>query len=169
MEKKPVVGIVMGSMSDYEGNVSLTCEMLESFGIPYEKKVLSAHRTPDETIAYARSAYQRGLKIIIAAAGGAAHLAGVIAGCTTLPVIGIPMKTSTLDGLDSLLSIVQMPSGVPVATVAIGKAGCKTAAVLAATILGAFDPQMHQKMVEHKEAMKNNVLENMRFPEEQPR
>ena len=164
MEKKPVVGIVMGSMSDYEGNVSLTCEMLESFGIPYEKKVLSAHRTPDETIAYARSAYQRGLKIIIAAAGGAAHLAGVIAGCTTLPVIGIPMKTSTLDGLDSLLSIVQMPSGVPVATVAIGKAGCKNAAVLAATILGAFDPQMHQKMVEHKEAMKNNVLENMRFP-----
>ena len=169
MEKKPVVGIVMGSMSDYEGNVSLTCEMLESFGIPYEKKVLSAHRTPDETIAYARSAYQRGLKIIIAAAGGAAHLAGVIAGCTTLPVIGIPMKTSTLDGLDSLLSIVQMPSGVPVATVAIGKAGCKNAAVLAATILGAFDPQMHQKMVEHKEAMKNNVLENMRFPEEQSR
>ena len=169
MEKKPVVGIVMGSMSDYEGNVSLTCEMLESFGIPYEKKVLSAHRTPDETIAYARSAYQRGLKIIIAAAGGAAHLAGVIAGCTTLPVIGIPMKTSTLDGLDSLLSIVQMPSGVPVATVAIGKAGCKNAAVLAATILGAFDPQMHQKIVEHKEAMKNNVLENMRFPEEQPR
>ena len=169
MEKKPVVGIVMGSMSDYEGNVSLTCEMLESFGIPYEKKVLSAHRTPDETIAYARSAYQRGLKIIIAAAGGAAHLAGVIAGCTTLPVIGIPMKTSTLDGLDSLLSIVQMPSGVPVATVAIGKAGCKNAAVLAATILGAFDPQMHQKMVEHKEAMKNNVLENMRFPEEHPR
>ena len=169
MEKKPVVGIVMGSMSDYEGNVSLTCEMLESFGIPYEKKVLSAHRTPDETIANARSAYQRGLKIIIAAAGGAAHLAGVIAGCTTLPVIGIPMKTSTLDGLDSLLSIVQMPSGVPVATVAIGKAGCKNAAVLAATILGAFDPQMHQKMVEHKEAMKNNVLENMRFPEEQPR
>ena len=169
MEKKPVVGIVMGSMSDYEGNVSLTCEMLESFGIPYEKKVLSAHRTPDETIAYARSAYQRGLKIIIAAAGGAAHLAGVIAGCTTLPVIGIPMKTSTLDGLDRLLSIVQMPSGVPVATVAIGKAGCKNAAVLAATILGAFDPQMHQKMVEHKEAMKNNVLENMRFPEEQPR
>lgn len=169
MEKKPVVGIVMGSMSDYEGNVSLTCEMLESFGIPYEKKVLSAHRTPDETIAYARSAYQRGLKIIIAAAGGAAHLAGVIAGCTTLPVIGIPMKTSTLDGLDSLLSIVQMPSGVPVATVAIGKAGCKNAAVLAATILGAFDPQMHQKMMEHKEAMKNNVLENMRFPEEQPR
>ena len=169
MEKKPVVGIVMGSMSDYEGNVSLTCEMLESFGITNEKKVLSAHRTPDETIAYARSAYQRGLKIIIAAAGGAAHLAGVIAGCTTLPVIGIPMKTSTLDGLDSLLSIVQMPSGVPVATVAIGKAGCKNAAVLAATILGAFDPQMHQKMVEHKEAMKNNVLENMRFPEEQSR
>ena len=109
MEEKAVVGIVMGSMSDYEGNVSFTCETLESFGIPYEKIVLSAHRTPDETIEYAKTAYDRGLKVIIAAAGGAAHLAGVIAGCSTLPVIGIPMKTSTLDGLDSLLSIVQMP------------------------------------------------------------
>lgn len=99
MEEKAVVGIVMGSMSDYEGNVSFTCETLESFGIPYEKIVLSAHRTPDETIEYAKTAYDRGLKVIIAAAGGAAHLAGVIAGCSTLPVIGIPMKTSTLDGL----------------------------------------------------------------------
>ena len=102
-------------------------------------------------------------KLIIAAAGGAAHLAGVIAGCTTLPVIGIPIKTSTLDGLDSLLSIVQMPAGVPVATVAIGKAGAKNAAVLSATILGAFDETYHQKMVEHKEKMKRNVLENMKF------
>ena len=101
--------------------------------------------------------------MIIAAAGGAAHLAGVIAGCSTLPVIGIPMKTSTLDGLDSLLSIVQMPAGVPVATVAIGKAGCKNAAVLAATMLGAFDPEMHKKIEAHKADMKKNVLENMKF------
>ena len=137
---KPMVGVVMGSKSDLE-TVEETFKILEEFGIPYEKNVLSAHRTPDETIAYARSAYDRGLKVIIAAAGGAAHLAGVIAGCTTLPVIGIPMKSSTLDGLDSLLSVVQMPAGVPVATVAIGKAGAKNAAVLAATILGAFDPE----------------------------
>ena len=163
MEEKAVVGIVMGSMSDYEGNVSFTCETLESFGIPYEKIVLSAHRTPDETIEYAKTAYDRGLKVIIAAAGGAAHLAGVIAGCSTLPVIGIPMKTSTLDGLDSLLSIVQMPAGVPVATVAIVKAGCKNAAVLAATMLGAFDPEMHKKIEAHKADMKKNVLENMKF------
>ena len=163
MEEKAVVGIVMGSMSDYEGNVSSTCETLESLGIPYEKIVLSAHRTPDETIEYAKTTYDRGLKVIIAAAGGAAHLAGVIAGCSTLPVIGIPMKTSTLDGLDSLLSIVQMPAGVPVATVAIGKAGCKNAAYLAATMLGAFDPQMHKKIEDHKAQMKKNVLENMKF------
>lgn len=162
MERKPIVGIVMGSMSDFEC-VSETCKMLESFDIPYEKIVLSAHRTPDETIDYARTAYDRGLKAIIAAAGGAAHLAGVIAGCTTLPVIGIPIKTSTLDGLDSLLSIVQMPAGVPVATVAIGKAGAKNAAVLVATMLGAFDPVYHEKMVQHKEDMKRNVLENMKF------
>lgn len=159
---KPVVGIVMGSKSDLE-TVEETFKILEEFGIPYEKSVLSAHRTPDETIAYARSAYERGLKVIIAAAGGAAHLAGVIAGCTTLPVIGIPMKSSTLDGLDSLLSVVQMPAGVPVATVAIGKAGAKNAAVLCATILGAFDPEYHEKMVAYKEQMRKNVLENMKI------
>ena len=153
MSEKPVVGVVMGSKSDLE-TVENTFKQLEEFGIPYEKVVLSAHRTPDETIEYARSAYDRGLKIIIAAAGGAAHLAGVIAGCTTLPVIGIPIKSSTLDGLDSLLSIVQMPAGVPVATVAIGKAGAKNAAVLAASILGAFDSGYHQKMIAHKETMR---------------
>lgn len=162
MNEKPVVGIVMGSKSDLEC-VQNTFDQLEEFGIPYEKVVLSAHRTPDETIEYAKTAYDRGLKVIIAAAGGAAHLAGVIAGCTTLPVIGIPMKTSTLDGLDSLLSIVQMPAGVPVATVAIGKAGAKNAAVLTASILGAFDPAYHEKMMAHKEAMKHNVLVNMKI------
>ncbi len=162
MSEKPVVGVVMGSKSDLE-TVENTFDQLEEFGIPYEKIVLSAHRTPEETIEYARTAYDRGLKVIIAAAGGAAHLAGVIAGCTTLPVIGIPMKTGTLDGLDSLLSIVQMPAGVPVATVAIGKAGAKNAAVLAASILGAFDPVFHEKMDAHKAAMRKNVLEKMKI------
>ncbi len=162
MSEKPVVGILMGSKSDLD-TLEHTFKQLEEFGIPYEKNVLSAHRTPDETIEYAKTAYNRGLKVIIAAAGGAAHLAGVVAGCTTLPVIGIPIKSSTLDGLDSLLSIVQMPAGVPVATVAIGKAGAKNAAVLTASILGAFDEKYHEVMLKHKEDMKKNVLENMKI------
>lgn len=162
MEEKAVVGIVMGSMSDYEGNVSFTCETLESFGIPYEKIVLSAHRTPDETIEYAKTAYDRGLKVIIAAAGGAAHLAGVIAGCSTLPVIGIPMKTSTLDGLDSRFPIVQMPGGVPVATVRSARPDAKTRLCWRRRA-GAFDPEMHKKIEAHKADMKKNVLENMKF------
>ncbi len=157
---KPLVAIVMGSLSDLDA-VKDTFEVLDSFQIPYEAKVLSAHRTPDETIKYAKEAYDNGIKLFIAAAGGAAHLAGVIAGCSTLPVIGIPMKTSTLDGLDSLLSIVQMPAGVPVATVAIGKAGCKNAGVLAATIIGAFDSDMHDKIVSYKEEMKTKVLSSV--------
>ncbi len=151
------VAVVMGSKSDFP-DVKETLTILDEFGIGYEVKVLSAHRTPDETIAFARGAYDRGIKLIIAAAGGAAHLAGIIAGCCSLPVIGIPMKSSTLDGLDSLLSVVQMPAGVPVATVAVGKAGCKNAAVLAATILGAFDPEMHTKVTCYKEDMKRKVL-----------
>lgn len=159
---KALVGIVMGSMSDFEC-IKNTCDLLESFDIPYEKIVLSAHRTPDETIEYAKTAKDRGLKIIIACAGGAAHLAGVIAGCTTLPVIGVPIKTTTLDGLDSLLSIVQMPSGVPVATVAIGNAGAKNAACLSLTILAAFDDHYHQILLKHKEDMKKKVLEDSKF------
>ncbi len=152
------VAVVMGSKSDLE-SVKQTMNVLEEFEIDYEVKILSAHRTPDETLAYARGLYDRGFKVVIAAAGGAAHLAGVIAGCQSLPVIGIPMQTKTLDGLDSLLSIVQMPSGVPVATVAIGNAGCKNAAVLAATIIGAFDHDMHAKIVAYKEKMRKTVLE----------
>jgi 5-(carboxyamino)imidazole ribonucleotide mutase len=154
-----IIGIVMGSTSDLEC-VKNTMNLLDEFDIPYEVRVLSAHRTPDETIDYAKTAYDRGLKVIIAAAGGAAHLAGVIAGCSTIPVIGIPIKSSTLDGLDSLLSIVQMPSGVPVATVAIGNAGAKNAAVLSLTILGAFDLKYHEKLVEYKKQMKEKVLLN---------
>ncbi len=153
------VAVIMGSKSDLD-EVKETFKVLESFGIGYEAKIMSAHRTPDEAIAYARSCYDRGIKIIIAAAGGSAHLAGVLAGCSTLPVIGIPMQTKMMGGLDSLLSVVQMPAGVPVATVATGKAGCKNAGVLAATILGAFDSSMQQKIVEYKEEMRLKVLES---------
>ncbi|MDD6467042.1 MAG: 5-(carboxyamino)imidazole ribonucleotide mutase [Erysipelotrichaceae bacterium] len=159
MKEKCQVAIIMGSTSDQD-TVMFTCEVLDEFEIGYETKVFSAHRTLDETVAYAREAYDRGIKVIIAAAGGAAHLAGIIAGCTSLPVIGIPMKTDMMGGLDSLLSIVQMPAGVPVATVAVGKAGAKNAAVLAATIIGAFDESMHQKIVTYKQEMKEKVLAN---------
>ena len=152
------ISIVMGSKSDLD-DVRSTFEVLDEFNVEYEVKILSAHRTIDETISYAKGLYDRGIKVVIAAAGGAAHLAGVVAGCTTLPVIGIPMK-SGLNGLDSLLSIVQMPSGVPVATVAVGKAGAKNAAVLALTILGTSDEIYHQKLVEYKENMRKMVLAN---------
>lgn len=154
---KPIVGVVMGSKSDLEC-VNQTLELLDKFNIAYEVNILSAHRTCDETIDYAKKAYEKGLKIIIAAAGGAAHLAGVISGCTTIPVIGIPIKSSNLNGLDSLLSIVQMPAGVPVACVAIGNAGAKNAAVLALTILAAFDENYQNILKNYKLEMKEKVL-----------
>lgn len=155
--KKPIVAVIMGSKSDLE-YVKNTFDILNEFEIEFEARILSAHRTLDETVSYVKELYERDFKIVIAAAGGAAHLAGVIAGCTTLPVIGIPIKTSTLDGLDSLLSIVQMPKGVPVATVAIGQAGCINAGILAATIIGAFDKEMHKKIESYKNNMKDQVL-----------
>ncbi len=155
--KKPIVAVIMGSKSDLE-YVKNTFDILNEFEIEFEARILSAHRTLDETVSYVKELYERDFKVVIAAAGGAAHLAGVIAGCTTLPVIGIPIKTSTLDGLDSLLSIVQMPKGVPVATVAIGKAGCINAGILAATIIGAFDKEMHKKIESYKNNMKDQVL-----------
>ena len=136
---------------------------MDELNIPYEKNVYSAHRTPMETIEYTQSAKERGIKVLIAAAGGAAHLAGVIAGNTTLPVIGIPMQTSALGGMDSLLSTVQMPAGVPVATVAIGKAGAKNAAYLAASILALSDDDVAQKMEAHKAEMRRVVLEDMKL------
>ena len=151
------VGIVMGSTSDMPV-MEETCKLLKEFDIEYEVKILSAHRTPDEAIAYARGAYDRGLRVLIAGAGGAAHLAGVLAGVTTLPVIGVPMSTNMMGGLDSLLSIVQMPSGVPVATVAIGKAGCKNAALLALEIMGVYDKDIHDKLIVYKQNMKEKVL-----------
>lgn len=136
-----LVGIVMGSRSDWE-TMSHAAETLVKLGIPYEAKVLSAHRTPKEAHEFATTAKQRGLKIVIAAAGGAAHLAGVMAANTTLPVLGVPMKAWSLDGLDSLLSTAQMPAGIPVGTLAIGKAGAINAALLAAAILALSDPAM---------------------------
>ncbi len=151
------VGVVMGSISDWE-TMQHACSILEELGIGYEKKVLSGHRTPDEVFEYAGAARERGLKVIIAGAGGAAHLAGMIAAKTTLPVIGVPMQTKSLGGLDSLLSIVQMPGGVPVATMAIGKAGAVNAALFAAQILAVTDETIAAKLAERKESMRQAVL-----------
>ncbi|HET7628889.1 MAG TPA: 5-(carboxyamino)imidazole ribonucleotide mutase [Bacillales bacterium] len=155
---KPNVGVIMGSTSDWE-TMKHACDVLEELDIPYEKKVVSAHRTPDLMFAYAEEARERGLRVIIAGAGGAAHLPGMVAAKTTLPVIGVPVQSRALNGLDSLLSIVQMPGGVPVATTAIGKAGATNAGLLAAEILGAFDEGVAERLSERREALKNKVIE----------
>lgn len=154
----PVVGVIMGSTSDWE-TMKHACDVLEELGISYEKQVVSAHRTPDYMFEYAESARERGLKVIIAGAGGAAHLPGMVAAKTTLPVIGVPVQSKALNGMDSLLSIVQMPGGVPVATVAIGKAGAVNAGLLAAEILGAFDEAVYQALEKRREDTKRSVLE----------
>jgi 5-(carboxyamino)imidazole ribonucleotide mutase len=151
------VAVVMGSKSD-EPLMESCFETLDYFRIPYDVKVLSAHRTIDEVIEFARKA-EKDYEVIIAAAGYAAHLAGVIAAKTTLPVIGIPLDSSPLKGIDSLLSIVQMPGGVPVATVTVGKSGAKNAAVLAAQILAIKYPKLKQKLKEYREEMRKKVLE----------
>ena len=151
---QPHVGIIMGSDSDWP-TVEPAAQVLADFGIPFEVGVVSAHRTPEKMLAYAKEAHTRGLKAIIACAGGAAHLPGMIAAATPLPVIGIPRALKDLDGLDSLLSIVQMPSGVPVATVSIG--GAKNAGLLAARILGAGDPATQDKMVDYQKRMAEEV------------
>jgi phosphoribosylaminoimidazole carboxylase PurE protein len=153
-----VVGIVMGSDTDY-AVMSESGKTLDKFGIAYEMEVLSAHRTPARAHEYATSAASRGLKVLIAAAGAAAHLAGVMAASTTLPVIGVPMATSTLNGFDALLATVQMPGGIPVGTMAIDKAGAVNAAIFAAEILALSDPQIARKLVEHKEEMVRSVAE----------
>jgi 5-(carboxyamino)imidazole ribonucleotide mutase len=140
----PLVGVIMGSTSDWE-TLRHACETLDQFGVPYERRVLSAHRTPDDHGEYARTARDRGLQVIIAGAGGAAHLAGVTAAHTTLPVLGVPIQ-SALNGLDSLLSIVQMPGGIPVGTLAIGKAGATNAALLAVAILALSRPDLSAKL-----------------------
>ncbi|HTS13893.1 MAG TPA: 5-(carboxyamino)imidazole ribonucleotide mutase [Candidatus Limnocylindrales bacterium] len=163
---KPVVGIVMGSDTDY-AVMSETGKTLDKFGIPYEMEVLSAHRTPARAHEYSNSAASRGLKVVIAAAGAAAHLAGVMAASTTLPVIGVPMATSTLKGLDALLATVQMPGGIPVATMAIDKAGAVNAAIFAMEILGLSDPEIAKKLVAHKEDLVRSVAEkNARLQEQ---
>lgn len=156
MEKTRVL-IVMGSRSDLpvmEGCMA----QLDEFGVGYEVRILSAHRTPEAVLELSSTAKDRGVMVIIAAAGGAAHLAGVIASSTVLPVIGIPVQTSALGGMDSLLSTVQMPGGVPVATVAIGKAGPKNAAILACEMIGLADPDVQEKIAAFKQAQKEKVL-----------
>ena len=140
---QPLVGVVMGSDSDWSV-MSDAAQILKEFGIEYEVEVLSAHRTPERMVEWGKSAAGRGLKVVIAGAGGAAHLPGMLASLTTLPVIGVPVALAKLDGMDSLLSIVQMPAGIPVATVSIG--GAKNAGILAARIIGAYDPSMSQKL-----------------------
>ncbi|UOQ84399.1 5-(carboxyamino)imidazole ribonucleotide mutase [Gracilibacillus salinarum] len=152
------VGVIMGSISDWE-TMKHTCDALDELGISYEKEVISAHRTPEDMFEYAETARERELKVIIAGAGGAAHLPGMVASKTTLPVIGVPVKTSTLSGLDSLYSIVQMPGGVPVATVAIGKAGAKNAGILAAQIIGTSDAEVATRLANHQDSMKQKVSE----------
>lgn len=156
---EPIVGVIMGSTSDWD-TMKHACDVLDSLDVPYEKKVVSAHRTPDWMFEYAETARDRGLKVIIAGAGGAAHLPGMVAAKTTLPVIGVPVKSSTLNGLDSLLSIVQMPGGVPVATVAIGKAGATNAGLLAVQILSITDESIQKKLEERRNKTKETVLES---------
>jgi 5-(carboxyamino)imidazole ribonucleotide mutase len=154
----PVVGILMGSDTDFPV-MSEAGKTLDKFGIPFEIEVVSAHRTPARAHEYATTAVKRGLKVLIAAAGAAAHLAGVIAANTTLPVIGVPMGTSSLNGLDALLSTVQMPGGIPVATMAIDKAGAVNAAIFTAEILALSDPEIAKRLVAHKEDLARSVAE----------
>ncbi len=149
----------MGSTSDWE-TMKHTCEVLDELKVRYEKKVVSAHRTPDLMFSYAEEARDRGIKVIIAGAGGAAHLPGMLAAKTTLPVIGVPVQSKALNGLDSLLSIVQMPGGVPVATVAIGKAGATNAGLLAAQILGTTDMEIAGRIESRRESLKQKVMES---------
>jgi phosphoribosylaminoimidazole carboxylase PurE protein len=156
--KSPVVGIVMGSDSDW-GVMEKTASVLKQLNIPFDVTVSSAHRSPEMTADYARSARARGLGVIIAGAGAAAHLAGSIAALTTLPVIGVPIDSSSLKGLDALLATVQMPAGVPVATMAIGAAGAKNAAILAAQILATSDPGIEERLERFKKEMTSQVAQ----------
>ncbi|WP_042460677.1 5-(carboxyamino)imidazole ribonucleotide mutase [Neobacillus dielmonensis] len=156
---KPLVGVIMGSKSDWE-TMKHACDVLDQLEVAYEKKVVSAHRTPELMFTYAEEARNRGLKVIIAGAGGAAHLPGMVAAKTILPVIGVPVQSKALNGLDSLLSIAQMPGGVPVATVAIGKAGSTNAGLLAAQILAVEDPELVERLEARREAIKAEVMES---------
>ncbi len=154
---QPLVGVIMGSKSDWEV-MSRTCATLDQFGVPHVRRVLSAHRTPDETAEFVKSARENGIEVIIAAAGGAAHLAGVAAAFTTLPVLAVPMHTKSLGGLDSLLSMVQMPGGIPVATFAIGTAGATNAALFAVSILANKYPEYVAKLDQFRADQAAKVL-----------
>ena len=157
-----MIGIIMGSYSDW-ATMKEAAQLLKNFSVDFEVNVVSAHRTPERMFEYAKSAVERGIKIIIAGAGGAAHLPGMVASLTPLPVIGVPVKSRALSGIDSLLSIVQMPAGIPVATVAIGDAGAKNAALLAIQILGMNDAILQQKIVDYRNELKQAVSENYNF------
>lgn len=155
----PLVGVIMGSQSDWD-TMKEAAAILEQFGVAHECRVVSAHRTPDWMNEYAKEAEERGLEVIIAGAGGAAHLPGMVAAQTVLPVLGVPVKSRALQGLDSLLSIVQMPGGVPVGTLAIGEAGAKNAALLAIRMLGNSRPELRKQMHEFCKNQTDTVLEN---------
>lgn len=157
METKPLVGILMGSKSDWD-TMKETCKVLEQLAVPYEARVASAHRTPEKVVEFCQQAEERGIRVIIAAAGGAAHLAGVCASKTHLPVLGVPMKGWALDGLDSLLSTVQMPAGIPVATLAIGKAGAINAALFAVAMLSLTDPAIRENLLSYRKAQTEKAL-----------
>lgn len=157
--QQPLVGVIMGSKSDWE-TMQPAAEVLQQFAIPHECRVVSAHRTPEWMVQYAQEAAARGLRVIIAGAGGAAHLPGMVASLTSLPVLGVPVQSKALSGLDSLLSIVQMPGGVPVGTLAIGAAGAKNAGLLAVRILANEFPQLREPLVAEQERIRNAVLED---------
>ncbi len=155
-ETRPLVGVIMGSQSDWE-TMRIAAEVLEEFEVPHEARVVSAHRTPELMTEYARSAEERGLEVIIAGAGGSAHLPGMIAAHTLVPVLGVPIQSQALNGLDSLLSIVQMPGGIPVGTLAIGKAGAKNAALLAIAILANSRPDLRRRLRDFREKQSADV------------
>jgi 5-(carboxyamino)imidazole ribonucleotide mutase len=155
----PLIGVIMGSKSDWE-TMQRTCEVLGALGVPFERHIVSAHRTPDWMAEYARTAAERGIEVIIAAAGGAAHLPGMVAAHTVLPVLGVPIKSSILNGIDSLLSIVQMPAGVPVGTLAIGNAGATNAGLLAASIIANKYPDLRTRLEAWRKQQTESVLQD---------
>ncbi len=157
------VGVIMGSQSDWE-TMQESCKILERFGVEYEARVVSAHRTPHFMVEYASQAQSRGLKVLIAGAGGAAHLPGMVASCTVLPVLGVPVQSKSLQGLDSLLSIVQMPGGIPVATLAIGTAGAKNAGLLAIRILAIENPKLGSQLIEFMNDQTQSVMDQQLLP-----
>ena len=156
---QPLVGLIMGSKSDWP-TMEHAADMLDKLGVPYETRVVSAHRTPDLLFDYAKTAADRGLKVIIGGAGGAAHLPGIVASQTSLPVLGVPVQSKALNGLDSLLSIVQMPGGIAVGTLAIGKAGATNAGLLAAQIVGTFDDKVRQAVEDFRKNQTQTILDN---------